>query len=314
MHYGDLIRDAFFIALRNRFLWIFGFFIGGSSSYVAPSSVRSPPADPESFPQELPGWMLDLVQWVQNNPASSIAIFIAVVLALVLLGIAINTLCRGALAESVAALDRGETRRFSSAWRAGLSYFWGVLGQAIVLLLIWLALILAFSLLGVLVIVGANVITDSDVVGVLVVVFGLLVLIPIYLAISISLTIIGQFALRDLVVGGAGVIDSIGGGFRIFRENLGRSLLLLLIQVGIALGILIVLGIVTTLVGLLLSIPVELLSPSGINATAIIVGLVLSLILSVPFIVLTGAIGTFHHAYWTLAYLRLTDRSRRRVV
>jgi hypothetical protein len=29
MNYGDLIKDAYWITLRNRFLWFFGFFVAG---------------------------------------------------------------------------------------------------------------------------------------------------------------------------------------------------------------------------------------------------------------------------------------------
>lgn len=31
MDYGELIKSAFWISLRNRYLWFFGFFAGGSS-------------------------------------------------------------------------------------------------------------------------------------------------------------------------------------------------------------------------------------------------------------------------------------------
>ncbi len=29
MNYGDLIKDAFWITLRNRLLWYFGYFVAG---------------------------------------------------------------------------------------------------------------------------------------------------------------------------------------------------------------------------------------------------------------------------------------------
>jgi hypothetical protein len=32
MNYGDLIKDAFWLTLRNRYLWFFGFFAGGTSA------------------------------------------------------------------------------------------------------------------------------------------------------------------------------------------------------------------------------------------------------------------------------------------
>ena len=35
MNYWDLVKDAFWITLRNRYLWFFGFFagVGGSSNF-----------------------------------------------------------------------------------------------------------------------------------------------------------------------------------------------------------------------------------------------------------------------------------------
>ena len=32
MSYGDLIKDAFAISRRNKYLWFFGFFVGGVGS------------------------------------------------------------------------------------------------------------------------------------------------------------------------------------------------------------------------------------------------------------------------------------------
>ena len=37
MNYGELIGDAFRITLRNRYLWFFGFFAGGSTSFNVPN-------------------------------------------------------------------------------------------------------------------------------------------------------------------------------------------------------------------------------------------------------------------------------------
>ena len=41
MNYGELIGDAFRITLRNRYLWFFGFFAGGSTSFNFPTNVPS---------------------------------------------------------------------------------------------------------------------------------------------------------------------------------------------------------------------------------------------------------------------------------
>jgi ABC-type dipeptide/oligopeptide/nickel transport system permease component len=117
------------------------------------------------------------------------------------------------------------------------------------------------------------------------------------------LAIVGQLALRDLILGHSGIVSSIGNGYRIFRRNLGRTLLLLVMQIAIALGTSIVLFIVVTLLRLLFSIPVTALSGSWVSTTVAIAG---SLLFSLPVFVLAGFLGTFYQAYWTVAYLRLS--------
>ena len=41
MNYGDLIKDAFRISWRNKYLWFFGFFAGGTSSGFNVSTIPS---------------------------------------------------------------------------------------------------------------------------------------------------------------------------------------------------------------------------------------------------------------------------------
>ena len=48
------------------------------------------------------------------------------------------------------------------------------------------------------------------------------------------------------------------------------------------------------------------LAVAGYSTGAWIVGVPAGLIVFLLLLVATGAIGTFFHAYWTLAYLRLT--------
>ena len=307
MSYGDIIRDAFWIAWRNRFMWFFGFFLSGAAgSFVSPTSFGNLGGSGVDEPAGgAPPWLLDLVEWIQENLVLFVVLVGVFVLLVVTLWLVLYAISRGALAESVAAIDRGEERRFSSTWRAGVSHFWRVVGQVTVISLIWLCLALVISLLGALLVVGTFAATDSIAARVLVVALVTILLLPPLVAVSVVLGIVGQFALRELVVGGQGVLASIGSGYRLFRRNIGRSLLLLLIQVGIALGVGGVMFTVLTVAGLLLSAPVTLLSSSGQSAASVVVGVAGGLVFSVPFIVLASAVGVFHQAYWTLAYLRL---------
>ncbi len=309
MSYSDIIKEAFWIAWRNRFMWFFGFFLSGAAgSFASPTNFGNFGVSGEDVSTGgVPPWLLNLGQWIQENVVLFVVIVVGFVLSVVTIWLVLFTISRGALAESVAAIERGETRRFSSAWRAGISSFWGVVGQVTIIFLIWLGITLAICLLGGLLAVGTFAATDSIAVRILVVAFEVILFVPLLIAFFVSLTIVGQFALRALVVGGEGVFASIGSGYRLFRRNLGRSLLLLLIQIGIALGAGGAIFAFLTITGLLLSVPVTLLSSSGQNVVSTVVAVVLVLIFSIPFIVITSAVGVFHQAYWTLAYLRLTQ-------
>ncbi len=306
MSYGDVIRDAFWIAWRNRFMWFFGFFVGGAAgSFVSPTNFATIGANtPAGGP---PLWLVNLVGWVQANAVLFVVLAVVFVVGVVSIWLVLYAISRGALAEGVAAVDRGEERRFSSTWRSGVSHFWRVVGQVTILSLIWLGLALAISVLAALLAAGTFAATDSVAVRLLVVAFGAILLFPPLLGVSVVLGIVAQFALRALVVGGEGVFASIGSGYRLFRRNIGSSLLLLLIQIGISLGVGSATFAALTAAGLLVSIPVTILSSSGQDAASAVVAVVLGVILSIPFIVLASAVGVFHQAYWTLAYLRLTE-------
>ena len=309
MNYGGVIRDAFWISWRNRFMWFFGFFVSGAAgSFVSPTNFGNLGGQQTggfTFGFHFPG--PGPMRWISENLLLFVVIVVGFVLLVVSIWLALYAISRGALAESVTAVDRGEERRFSSTWRAGLSHFWRVVGQVTILSLIWLGTTLAISLLGALLAVGTFAATDSVAVRVLVVAFEVILFLPLLIAFFVSLTIVGQFGLRALVVGGEGVIASIGSGYRLFRRNVGSSLLLLLIQIGIALGVGAAMFAVLTAAGLLVSIPVTILSSSGQDVASAVVAVVLGVILSLPFIVLASAVGVFHQAYWTLAYLRLTE-------
>jgi hypothetical protein len=145
--------------------------------------------------------------------------------------------------------------------------------------------------------VGARV-TVGVVVGLVAFLALLVVFVPLY--------IIGQYALREIVVRRERVLGSVGSSYAIFRRNIGRSLLILLIQFGLSIGIGIAFILALLIVGLILAIPAIALAVAGLTTAAIVAGVIAAVILLPLILVVTGAIGTFSHAYWTLAYLRLT--------
>lgn len=299
MNYGDLLSEAFRLTWRNRFLWFFGFFVGGASFNV-PSNFGGQQGAPfEAAPGP--------VRWISENLALFLTLVIALVVVIALVYIVLAMLSHGALAESVAALHRGESRRFGPAWRAGTANFWRVLWLKGLIFLMALGLALLILLpvgLGVVAVLAA---TDSTGVRVLFIVLLVLVGFLALIFVFLPFAIINQFALRELVVGRRRVLESIGSGFGLFRGNIGRSLLVWLLQLGVMLGLGIATLVVVVILGAILLGPAIALFAAEQTTAAVVVGIVGGLLFLVPLFVISGALSAFNHTYWTLAYLRLTE-------
>lgn len=308
MNYGDLIRDAFRITLHNRYLWLFGFFAGGTgSNFIGNVPSGGGNFNFDDFRRSGAG-SSGLTAQVGQGLSNTVLIIgiVVVVLIVALLFIFMAIVSQGALADSVAAIDRGEGRRFGSAFSSGAGNFWRVLGYYIVFFLVGLGLLVVIGIPVAILIGGTFAVTESTgariTVAVIVGILAVLLLIVVF----IPLSIIGQYALREIVVRRERVVSSVGTGYSLFRRNIGRSLLLWLIQIGLSIGIAIAFILLLLIVGLVLAIPAIALAFGGSSTGAWIAGVPAGLIWFLLFLVVTGAIGTFSHAYWTLAYLRLT--------
>ena len=274
------------------------------------NSSRAPSGGPGN---ELPAWLEGLGRWILEDPTRFFAIVVSVTVALTALFIILSTVSRAALSESVAALRRGERCRFGSTLRAGLGLFWRLLGLRALFLLMTLAVSLvlfappaAFLLLYV---PSPTYPPRGFPVGALIAAFLVFLLAGLLLLlVSIPIFIVAQLATRELVVGDRGVFGAFGGGFWLFRQNFGRSLLTWIIQFALAVGTGIALLVVLGILGILLFGPAIFLFATERTTAAVVSGIVGGLILLIPACVLAGAVGTFHHAYWTLAYLRLVSR------
>jgi hypothetical protein len=308
MNYGDIIRDAFRITLRNRYLWFFGFFAGGTG-FNYPGNIPSGGGNfnPDNWRRSgasLSGLAAQFGQGALGNAALVVGI-VVVVLLLVLVFVFMAILSQGALADSVAAIDRGEGRRFGSTFRSGWSNFWRVLGYFVVFLLISIGFLVVIGIPTALLVGGTFAATQSVGARIFVAVLVGLVAILLLIVVFISLSIVGQYALREIVVRGERVLGSVGSGYGLFRRNIGRSLLLWLIHLGLSIGIGIAFVLVALIVALALALPAIGLFVAGYSTGGWIAGGMALLIFIPLFLVGAGAIGTFSHAYWTLAYLRL---------
>jgi hypothetical protein len=306
MNYGDLIRDAFRITLHNRYLWFFGFFAGGTgTNFVGNVPTTGGNFNLDEFQRSGAGLTAQVGQGLSETVVRFSIVVIALLIALFFIFLALVS--QGALADSVAAIDRGEGRRFGTAFRSGLNNFWRVLGYIVVFFLVAIGLLVVIAIPVALLIGGTFAATQSTGVRISVAVtIGLLVILLLIL-VFVPLYIISQYALRDIVVRRERVLGSVGSGYSLFRHNIGSSLLIWLIQLGLTIGIGIAFILLLLIVGLILALPVIALAVPGYTTAAWIVGGIEGLLILLPILlVAAGAIGTFSHAYWTLAFLRLT--------
>lgn len=304
MDYGNLIRDAFRVAWRNRFLWFFGLFISGG---IASWNASIPPNPDNSATGGFPVWLVGLGQWARANVVLAVTLGVVILLLMLVVFYVFWMISSAGLADSVAAMERGERRGFGSTWRAGVRNLWRMFLFVVLFSLISLVpliLIVGPAALGVFGVVAA---TES--VGMRVLFISLIGLLAfaLYLVVSVALYLIGQLAIRELVIGRQGVVASVGGGYRMFRHNLSRVLVVWIIQVGIVAAVSVAIFIVITLVSLVQTFGFMALSYAAPYPLVVGLAVGVGLLLSLPVIIFYAAFGVFNHAYWTLAYLRLSE-------
>jgi hypothetical protein len=195
----------------------------------------------------------------------------------------------GALIDGVRHTRRGDQYRFGAGIRAGLSFFWRLVGVKLAALVIELVTVAAIAFpVGAVVIAGGPVWAGA---------IGTAALALTLLPWLLSVYFVYEYAMRIVVVEDRGVRDAIGEGFQFLQ---GRVLLSLQIAVAAGLG-----QFAAGAVGLVVAPPVAIVVGlvywlSGPIPAAVVSGLLIA-----PFaICLVGALGTYRSGVWTHGYLR----------
>ena len=308
MDYGNLIGDAFRLAWRNRFLWFFGLFISGGFAALNVSVPPNPKTSTEnSTTGGVPVWLFNLGQWARENIVVAITLGVVILVLIIVVFYVFWMISSAGLSDSVAAMERGERRGFGSTWRAGVG---NLLRMFLLLVLFFLiGLVLSTLIVGPAALGIFGIVAATESVGLRVLFISLigLVAFALYLAVFLAQYLILQLAIRELVIGRQGVIASVSGGFLLFRHNLGRVLVVWLIQFGIAAAVGIAISTVAFVVNITQTFGFIALSYAAPYPLVVGLAVGVGLLLSLPLIMIYAVFGVFNHAYWTLAYLRLTD-------
>ena len=306
MDYSDLLRGAWQVARRHKYLWLLGLFAteGGCGLSGGSSNIRGSFGGGDgSLTPDASGFG----DWITHNWA----LLAALLLGLLALGIAlwvISIISTGGLIAGSDAAHAGVPSGLGAAWRAGVRNFWRLFGMWLlvfaVALVVVLVILLAIGLpLGLALARGVHLGTGA----IIAIVLAVLALIVLAIPVAIVAQVVLTWASRSLVLEGTGPVNSIRAGWRVFRSNVGKSLMVWLINVGISIAA----GIALLVPLALIAIPVGVMvyragSDGGSGAMWAIIavgGLVLLAILAL----FKAAFTTFSTAYWTIAYRRLTS-------
>jgi hypothetical protein len=310
MQYGRLVRDAWALTWRHRFLWVFAFFGGaqggGGCSFnyqEAFSGGSNGPGLPGG--QDVERLAREASAWVGAHLGSILAVGLVLFLLFLALLI-VSFLARGALISSTARLALGEPTTTSQGWAIGRRLAWRYVRLTILLLLIGLATILVLAVVALLFVALAAVsAVVAIVLGVVVFLAALLGLI----ALGIVLSVVVAYAERAIALDDVGALASLRRGVALVRLRTVESLALWVIS--LVMGI--VIAIVFVVAVIVLALPLGGLGAaayltSGLSTGTLLVALFAVLVMIAVLWAVGAIAGTFTSGFWTLAYLSLTQR------
>jgi hypothetical protein len=311
MQYSRLVRDAWTLTWRHRFLWVFAFFGGARGGGGCGFNYREGFSGGGSNGPRLPGGdeVERLASQVGDWASAHLGLIVAVGLVLFLLVLAliiVSFVARGALISSTARVALGQPTTASQGWAIGRQLGWRYVRLTILLLLIGLAIVVAIFAI-VLLFVGLAAISQvlAIVLGILV---GLAALVGL-IALAIAFSVVIAYAERAIALDDLGARASLRRGVALVRLRTVESLALWVISLVIG----IVTAIVFVAVVLVLALPLGGLGvvaylTSGLGAETLLVALFAALVLISVLWFLSAIAGTFTSGFWTLAYMSLTQR------
>ncbi|MGB9586044.1 MAG: DUF7544 domain-containing protein, partial [Anaerolineales bacterium] len=328
MDYGKLIRRAWEITWKYKFLWVFGIVmafcrVGGGGSNFNFSNRYVPgrenfgqfftPTNP--FAQSWEKLIGSGVLWIVGG------LLIVLVILFFLLGIVVLAYGRGSLIRTVDLVEKGEQVDFRRALNEGKQPFRRLVGLELLLnipgLLVGLAVVIVLLVFAFNIFLQAGVISSyenqSGFLRTLLTVAPAFVvaicgLVCLAFLIQILVAIFEVFGSRAIVIEDYAVINGIKRGWQIFRSNLAAVIILALILFGISLGIGIVIGLpAALLIGIFAALFIGLTHLAGaawLVFLPILLGLGLIGLLLVS--VVRGVYLVFAESLWTLAYRDFT--------
>jgi len=300
MDYFAIVKKAFNITIKNKYLWLFGFFAGvsgGSYNFYSGGGDRSAVDQKmgdynfQQFSSDAKYFFLDNLAWI--------IIVGALFVSLIIFFLVLRILSQGALIGAVNNIDNSKKSGVRAGFKIGKKYFWrifglGFLSGAVVFLTI--------------LILGTPIIFlfmyEMYVRGIILALLGAVIFIPLMIVIN-YMTLYGS---RYIVLNDEKIFQSLKSAFGLFMKNIWQSIVFSLILILASIAAMII----TLLIFCALAMPFVLLGFLAYlvaNWLGVVVVGGLGIIIFLGLIFVLGAIlATFQSSLWTLAFKELIKR------
>jgi hypothetical protein len=299
MPYIDIVWRSFRISWNHKYLWLTALFSaeggssGGNVNFNASAPMSRQPPDFAVFLQQVTTWM-------NEHIALLVALFVLWLLVIVLLFI-LAAVCQGATVRASAEHDAERPYGLGPAWRAGVSTMWAMIRFRLLLIAIGLPLLILFLafFIGV-----AVAIANRNALAAIPLFFSGLQLVVASIPFALYVFFLGRLGSRALVLEQVGAIASLRRGHRLLFKRLGRTLVVWLLSLAVAL----VLGILVAFAFGIVVVPFAIFAGVLLASSSVAFWplLILFLVIVVPVaLVVGGFLAAVSSTYWTLAFRRL---------
>lgn len=301
----DIIKEAYQITWKYRYLWLFGFIIALTSGGV---NFQPTFQYQTSTGTELDRFYSQFISFVEKYLIYFIVAAIALFIILIILWL-LGLISHGGLIDCVNKIDRGEVTGLIDGFQTGFKKFWTLLGTTILLILPVIILVLIITIPFVILIISSAMSLRGDnpagvfslIFAICFFCFGLIILILL----SLIMYLILNYALNAIIIDNHQIVASIKFSIKLIREKWKDTGLMFLVLLGISMGVSLIFAVIT-LIGILLPLGLIIAGflTKSLALIAIGFGIILLVILATKF--LQGILMVFTSSSWTITYLRLT--------
>lgn len=284
MDYGRIVSRSFEIAWEHKWLWIFGMFAAATGYNLKfEYLIGTSPTNPFD--------MSAMSNMSQIDLSAIVGTYLAFIPLAIIMGLMV-IFTTGAIIDSVNRIERGGTYSFSTAFSAGIDYFFRFFGLAILFFISWMAFII------IIMIMTAVLFAIHTPLGVL----AIFIFFFVTLFVLFVLTQITNIAYRVVVLRNSTIFAAIDEGFLLLKTHFGKNIAAFFIQLAFGIAF----AIFTFILWLFINFPIHA-AVQALNLESF-PALLAALFFGMPItFLIAGYFGVFSTAFMTLFYIELVE-------